>query len=208
MNTAYKGTISCEEHRTILRKEKIAARDAIPGEVRLNNSKIICQKLFELPIFQQAKKILLYSAVRGEVSLSSLEEINRAAPKIERKCYAYPICKGKEMIAVIPGSSDTKGSFWRRGAFGISEPDPEKGEILFPEELDLVVCPCTAFDSKGGRLGMGGGYYDRYLPKCVNAEFIAVAFEVQKADSIPVESWDIPIHFVQTEQTLYHAEYI
>ena len=74
-----------------------------------------------------------------------------------------------------------------------------------PEEIDLVICPCTVFDEAGGRMGMGAGFYDRYLPRCVNARIAAVAFEAQKADCVPMEAWDRPMDLVFTEKAVYCA---
>lgn len=42
----------------------------------------------------------------------------------------------------------------------------EKSELVLPEKIDLVICPCTVFDEEGSRMGMGAGYYDRFLPLC------------------------------------------
>ena len=72
-----------------------------------------------------------------------------------------------------------------------------------PEEIDLVVCPCSGFDEDRNRLGMGGGFYDRYLPKCEKAAKIAVAFEAQKIPEVPMDEWDIPVEAVFTERARY-----
>ena len=61
----------------------------------------------------------------------------------------------------------------------------------------------TGFDEACRRLGMGGGFYDRYLPKCVNAGIVAVAFECQKAKEVPAEAWDKPVDAVFTEDAVY-----
>ena len=53
---------------------------------------------------------------------------------------------------------------------------------------------------------MGGGYYDRYLPECTKARVIAVAYEVQRADEIPVDEYDKPVDAVITEKTKYEQE--
>ena len=95
----------------------------------------------------------------------------------------------------------------------------ETGMLLFPGEAeayagksgwqvrktargDLVICPGTAFDESGSRLGMGAGYYDRFLPKCVNAVFVLAAFEAQRADEVPQEETDVPMDLIVTEETV------
>ena len=86
------------------------------------------------------------------------------------------------------------------------EPDPSLSMQIAPEFLDLVICPCTAFDESCARSGMGGGYYDRFLPRCTNAAFIAVAFDCQKADHIICEDTDIYMDAVYTEKAVYPAK--
>ena len=82
----------------------------------------------------------------------------------------------------------------------------EAAQEVPPEEIDLVICPCTAFDENGRRMGMGAGFYDRYLKKCVNAHVVSVAFEVQKAEKIDMHPWDQPMEKVFTEAAVYCAE--
>ena len=132
--------------------------------------------------------------------ISIREELEKAAAA-DGKTLVYPVCLSKtEMIAVRPGPDDDA---WTAGAFGIKEPDPAKGEAVRPEDIDLVIAPCSSFDDKCRRLGMGGGYYDRYLPECTKARVIAVAYEVQRADEIPMEEYDKPVDAVITEKTMY-----
>ena len=66
-----------------------------------------------------------------------------------------------------------------------------------------MICPCTVFDEACGRMGMGAGYYDRYLPKCAGAVIAAAAFEVQKAARAPMEPWDRAMELVFTESCVY-----
>lgn len=109
-----------------------------------------------------------------------------------------------------PNGSDVRGTedggtaaelpgAWRKGPFGIPEPNPEYSMAVAPEEIDLVLCPCSAFDRGRRRLGMGGGYYDRFLGKCVHADSMAVAFAVQEADEVPTEAFDRKMNNVITE---------
>jgi 5-formyltetrahydrofolate cyclo-ligase len=177
-----------------LRIDKIRAREALSEETRVQFSGEICRRITELPEYAAAKTIFAYKWTRGEVKLDDLE----ACAERDGKRMVYPLCiSGTEMIAVEPGSGEDA---WKAsGSFGIREPDPEKGKVTDPAKIDLVICPCTAFDEEGRRLGMGGGYYDRYLPECINAAKFAVAFEVQKSDKIPADEFDIRVQAVISE---------
>ena len=131
--------------------------------------------------------------MRGEVRLTALEyEIEKAG-----KTAVYPLCVGEgKMTALQPLSEDS----WETGSYGIPEPNPEKSAEIHPENIDLVICPCTAFDEQGNRMGMGAGYYDRFLPLCRNAHIVAAGFERQKAETIPTDEWDQPMEAVFTEK--------
>ena len=78
------------------------------------------------------------------------------------KTLAYPVCgEAYSLTAAVPGPDG-----WEMGQYGIRTPILSRSEILLPEALDLVLVPCTAFDADCFRVGMGKGYYDRYLPRC------------------------------------------
>lgn len=181
-----------------LRKSRISAREGLTEEERIAKSSEICKNITMQPEYAAAETIFIYKWVRGEVKLDSLEE----AAAHDGKRLVYPLCVSRtEMIAVEPGAGEDA---WKdSGSFGIREPDPEKGRICDPSEIDLVICPCSSFDEEGHRLGMGGGYYDRYLPDCVNAARIAAAFEVQKADAVPADEHDCIVDAVVTEKSCY-----
>jgi 5-formyltetrahydrofolate cyclo-ligase len=150
---------------------------------------------------------MIYKFVKGEVQLTGLEEANEALSEAERKTLLYPLCiEDRGMLAIAPGSMDLNSAAWKKGAFGIPEPVPEQGSVVAPEDIDLVVSPCSSFDGTFMRLGMGGGYYDRYLPKCRKADVMLVAFECQRAERIPAEDWDVPVPCIVTEERVLRAE--
>ncbi|MDO4751909.1 MAG: 5-formyltetrahydrofolate cyclo-ligase [Akkermansia sp.] len=104
--------------------------------------------------------------------------------------YAVPRClKGRQMEFrhISNPSTDT-----RPGAMGIPEPCTHLS-IIPPEELDIIIVPGVAFTEHGNRLGYGGGYYDRYLPRCTNAKLIATAFAEQMLPELPTEAHDLRI---------------
>lgn len=181
--------------RDWLRREMRRARRALDRDAVEKLSRSIVKNVEELPEYRQARTVMIYRAVQGEVSLELLRG----------KVFAYPLCTGAgEMCALLP---EGEGA-WKKGAFGIPEPVRELSREIAPEEIDLVLCPCTAFDAGCRRLGMGGGYYDRFLPRCTKAKFIAVAYEFQRAEILEAQSWDIPMDAVVTEERVYRRKEI
>ncbi len=84
---------------------------------------------------------------------------------------------------------------------GISSPLHNKKNSILPTEIDLIFVPAVAFDIFGNRLGQGGGYYDRFLPKCPNAVKIGVCFSCQLSkDLFLVSELDEKVDFVITEK--------
>lgn len=185
-----------QARRKALRKRMIQARNALTPEKRAERSARAVARLVESPLFQAARTVMIYDHVAGELSLDSL----LAHPAAAGKRFCYPLCLSRtEMIAMVPGA-------WQIGAYGIREPVRALSEQVQPEDIDLVVCPGTAFDPACRRMGMGGGYYDRFLPKCTRARIVMVAFEAQKVDEIPADAWDQPVEQVFTEDRVYGRE--
>ena len=180
-----------EAARRFLRRSGIRARDGMDPALREAASRRIMKNILESPEFRRARTVMIYRAVKGEVSLRHLEEAAGAEKRL-----VYPLCEeGNRLRVLLPLSPDA----WRPGPYRIPEPDPARSQEIDPAEIDLVLCPCTAFDDRFSRLGMGGGYYDRFLPLCENAFTAAVAFEAQRAGTIPIMSWDRPVDAVVTE---------
>ena len=185
-----------EYERQTLRRVGIQNRNALTDAARAAYSARICEQIYASEAFRRARTLLLYRAVGAEVNVDGVwHEAERLGKRV-----AFPVCVGAgEMLALSPQTAEA----WTVGAYGISEPRREKSQPVLPEELDLVVCPCTAFDAEGHRLGMGAGYYDRFLPRCTHAVLLAAAFETQRAAAVPAEPWDVPMHRIVTEDKVY-----
>ncbi|MDX3909022.1 MAG: 5-formyltetrahydrofolate cyclo-ligase [Sphingobium sp.] len=84
------------------------------------------------------------------------------------------------------------------GPFGTSHP-PVGSEVLNP---DVIVAPLLAFDARMGRLGQGGGYYDRAFARHPDALRIGLAWSVQEIEIVPTDPWDLPLDAVLTETSL------
>lgn len=109
------------------------------------------------------------------------------------------------MALALPAVLDRAGAMrfvrWRpgdplvEGLFGIPEP-PGDGPEATP---DLILAPLVGFDRRGGRLGQGGGYYDRAFERLPDARRIGIGWSVQEAPPLPLDAWDRPLHAIATE---------
>ena len=153
----------------------------------LNNreelSAIICQKALTCALDNDAKKVALYYPLDDEVDTRSLID-NLVASDIQ--VYLPIIDNGNMFFAKYNGEENLNS-----GAFGIQEPISG----ILNTDFDIVFVPLRAFDKNNNRLGRGGGYYDRVLPR-LNAKKVGVAYSCQCVDSVPTCAYDFPLDLV------------
>ena len=185
------------EEKQAQRTSGKAARRALSPEQRAAANAALCARLWQLDAVQNAQTILLYAAFGGEVGLAGF-----AAEAARRgKVLAYPVCgENCSLTAAVPGPDG-----WETGLYGIRTPVLERSVLLEPEQLDLVLVPCTAFDAVCRRVGMGKGYYDRYLPRCRNAVALGVAFEAQRVPEAAADEQDRRLDGFVTERKVYRG---
>ena len=185
------------EQKAAQRKAGIAARRALSDTQRTRSNAALCARIMALDCFKKAENILLYAAFGGEADLSALA-VEAAR---QGKTPAYPVCgEGFSLTAAVPGPDG-----WEVGAYGIRTPVLERAALIRPEALDLVLVPCTAFDAACRRVGMGKGYYDRYLPRCRNAVALGVAFEAQRVPEAAADEQDRRLDGFVTERKVYRG---
>ncbi|MCG0274933.1 MAG: 5-formyltetrahydrofolate cyclo-ligase [Thermosediminibacteraceae bacterium] len=178
-----------------LRCQFIEKRMKLSQEDVKKMSEKIISTLFSLDEFKKSKTVMLYVDFRNEVMTQKAIEDALAMGK---RVVVPKTIKGQGLLAIeIKGTHELKP-----GTYGVLE--PEKNEGLDPKLIDLVVVPGVAFDKRGYRLGYGGGYYDRFLPKLrPDAKKIALAFEIQIAEYLPEDPHDIRMDAVITEKAVY-----
>jgi 5-formyltetrahydrofolate cyclo-ligase len=184
------------DERRALRRRILAARDALPVMDRRRRSCIISEHLWQLPEFARTDLLFIYVAFRSEVETMPLIRRCLAAGKqvaVPLTCSNPPSLEAYRLLDVdrdlVPGYC------------GILEPDPRRLPRVEPGKITAVIIPGSVFDRQGGRLGYGGGYYDRFLAEGAPAALrIGVAFELQLVDSVPLKPHDQRLDFLLTEE--------
>lgn len=177
-----------------IRKYIIQKRDLIAIEVKKKWDDEIFSRVINNPFYKKAKTIFIFTSFGSEVDTHKLIDYGIKDGKI----IGVPkVIKEKRKIEFfkIRGFEDLK-----LGYYGILEPI-ETCEVLSSEEVDLILMPGLAFDKKGGRVGYGGGFYDRYLGAMERkVPKIAIAYDFQIIDNIPMNSLDIKIDGIITNE--------
>jgi 5-formyltetrahydrofolate cyclo-ligase len=136
-------------------------------------------------------------------------DIRPAMKRLSQISWAFPRVEGEKMHFF---QVEREASF-SLNRWGILEPDATHSAPIDPKSLRGVLVPGLAFDRHCGRLGRGGGYYDRALADITkinpNIMKIGVALDLQvAAQPIPLEPFDVRMDWVLTESGSYQLERI
>lgn len=179
------------EVKKILRSQIRAALRELTKEERAESDQVLCQQFLQHHTLDDAQTILMYYGVGTEIHTDAiLEELLKRG-----KTVCMPRClSDTEMVAyVITGMEDMEPDRYNIPAPKLTCPRMES------KDIDLVLTPGLSFDSRGGRLGQGAGYYDRYLE---NYEGVTVGlcredfFQI----NLPKEPLDMWVKYVLTEE--------
>ena len=174
-----------------LRKHFCALRERFPAEEVTAASTALCQRLAGWTVLQEAQTVLTYLAFRNEPDLGLLFEL---LPEIH---WVVPRIEQGRRLALHPYDP----AHLVRHRFGMLEPAADL-PVVDPATLDLVLVPGVAFDRRGGRLGFGGGYYDRFLTT-TPALRVGVAYDQCLADELPCGEHDQRVDWIATPSSLF-----
>lgn len=174
------------------RKNRVAQKD------KDDLSRVICGKFTALPAYQSATTVMWYVDAGSEVR--TRHTLPEALTHGKRVVVPWCVVETNELELFL---LEDMGELVE-GAYKILEPREELRRLpakqVRPEELDLVMVPGTAFDPSGGRMGQGKGYYDRLLAHArPDAPLVALAFDCQIFDDIPVAPHDVFMSLILTE---------
>jgi 5-formyltetrahydrofolate cyclo-ligase len=179
--------------RQILRQKK----DAMIPEDRLLKSHRICHHLRE--IITDGETVMVFTSKEKEVNtkpliMTLLEQGNPVVvPIIVKEDVSLRLSYLRDFSKLVPST------------FGV--PEPIGSEIpAAAKDIGTIILPMLGFDRKGGRIGYGAGYYDRFLSKTSNLRKIGVAFACQEVDYLPVDEHDIRMDYIITENGIVYPD--
>ncbi len=184
-----------------LRTRHRRARRNIGPERQAEHAEAVTRAVLVSGVMTRATRIGLYFANAADGEIDTLPLLSRLWAA--GKTVAVPVVgAGGEMdfYQVTPRTS------LAHNRYGIIEPrtrGARAGRFLKPLSLNVLFLPLVAFDDAGNRLGMGAGYYDRFLgsiPKTMRPLVIGLAHEAQRtAEPLERQPWDMPLDAVATE---------
>lgn len=185
------------------RRLRHARRQLTPAQQRLAARRLYRQ-LAQHPWFRRARHIALYLPNDGEIDPRLLLHAAQRRGKATYLPVLNPWPRTRMVFQRIEPSERL-----RRNRFGIPEPMIRAARQRRVWALDLLLMPLVGFDGNGGRLGMGGGFYDRSLAyramrkKSHKPTLLGLAHECQRVDRLPLESWDVALQATVTDQGWY-----
>ena len=181
-----------------IRRQMRQARRALSLQQQQQAAIALWLQFRNSPLFLSSKRIAIYLANDGEIDPSFLshcllkQKSQLFLPRIDRLGL-----NRMKFGAYQPSTLLTPNRY------GILE--PSQNQLVKPLSLDLVLLPLVAFDSRGNRLGMGGGFYDRTFAfkrqnRKLGPTLVGLAHECQKTEDLSNSSWDIPLDAVLTDK--------
>lgn len=178
-----------------LREQLAEQRRAVPPDRATRAGQAVWGHLEGWQRFRAARRVALYAALPDELPTRSLFEGVVASG---RPALLPRILPGRR-LDFCPAAS------WeelRPGRYGVLTP-PDDAEPMDLEAGDLVLVPGLAFDRAGGRLGQGGGYYDRAFARAGGPLLCGVAYAFQLVDAVPCSSHDRRMDAIVTDEGLH-----
>jgi len=168
----------------------------------LRAGQLLSDQVEKNQLFAKYQNISCFLSFDGEISTQAIIARILAQTK---NCFLPKLKPNKpNRLWFMPYNTKSKMT---NNRYGIAEVDLPVNRAIAVSKLEIVFMPLVAFDNAGNRLGMGGGYYDATFAHLKNAShrplFIGLAYESQKLEKLPCESWDLPLDGVCTEANFY-----
>lgn len=190
---------SAEMDKWTYRKNGLEKRRALETTLNEMLSKKVRGLLSRVPEFKDSTCVFCYVSMSDEVQ--TVELLKNMLSMGKKVCVPLIRSRGIMDAAVVSSMDD-----FEEGKYGILTVKNEKASVIDPKEIDCAIVPGTAFGRDGSRVGMGGGFYDRYLLKTNGANRIGICFSCQIFDKVPVEKHDLFMDLIVTEKEIIKSK--
>lgn len=177
------------------RREMLAIRRSLSPAQRLEYSRLIISAILADEDYRNSSTVMLFAAMADEVQTEELIRYSLRAGKVICLPYIANTDKNNMVAAQIKDYQDLIP-----GVYGILSVNPENLSIIAPDTIDLVLVPGVAFKPTGQRLGMGAGYYDKFLAQIPGVKTIAPIYHCQLIDNLVYEEHDAVVRKICTEK--------
>ena len=185
-----------EEKKALRRTVRTKMRSEWTEEYRQTVSERVCQQIEAFLPFVRSHCVALYCALHDEVDLTAILERYQGEKRL-----LIPRVEGDD-INFYSYQSD---SLITSENYKILEPTATVEEAVYPAEIELILVPGVAFDLHGGRMGRGKGFYDRFFARCPHALRVAVTSSMQIVEQMPLEPWDVAMHYIISDSKTYEV---
>ncbi|MCB1842354.1 MAG: 5-formyltetrahydrofolate cyclo-ligase [Halioglobus sp.] len=186
--------------KALLRQALRQRRKRLDGAAQASAARQLVTFIEQIPLWQQATSLAIYRPADGEIGTDPLIEKGRQL--------------GKHIfLPVIDPDDRLRFALWETQAslqenrYGIGEPPPQAPRRALAD-IDILFMPLVGWDTRGGRLGMGGGFYDRCLGNTAwdkaspRPLLVGLAHDCQEIACVPREPWDVALEYVATASRL------
>jgi 5-formyltetrahydrofolate cyclo-ligase len=190
---------SKNKEKSQLRKTLLEKLLSLTKEELKRRSENVEQVLSGLPIYKEAKVVMAYYPLRGEVDITGM--MKKAYVQGKRFCFPVMDLGNKDLrVFEVKNFNDD----FSIGPFKVPQPDTEKTREVDIKEIDMVIVPGIAFDYQKNRLGRGEGFYDRFLKRLKPpAKKVGIAFDFQILNRLPTHhALDEKVDIVVSENFL------
>ncbi len=178
-----------------IRKTILAVRNALPPQHIESMSRRIRENFIRLHEAAHCTVLMAFLNFGTEVITDYIIEWAWR----EGKRVVAPLCQPETKRLFL--SEITSFDDVEPGYFGVREPRKHLLKPVEKRQVDLILVPAVAFDRKGGRVGYGGGYYDRFLLDIDKAvPKIGLVFACQIIGAVPTDGYDLPVDKIITEE--------
>lgn len=180
-----------------LRKSYLKKRDELDSEFKYESDEKILKSLLGLKEYRHSNTIMCFVSFRSEVDTRDFieESLRRGkrvvVPVVKKDDNTLILCEIKSFLEL------------KSGYMGILEPEIRGDNIVDPTAIDICIVPGAVFDNYGYRVGYGGGYYDRLIPRFRDDTIkIGVCYDIQRVEKLSPDEYDQKVDMIITEKEI------